>query len=222
MRGSHLIFLVCLLWALTVTGCGDAPQPVNTNSAVNTNATVNSSPAENPLKNLSNVAFNTPEKMRLNETQHIQFLLSPNVSTGELAGRIEEEGKVETRAGVRTSDRVEAVLTGSGFKITELTPKEQDISLDATEPVAWKWEIKALEGGPQRLDLTLNSVVPREGVVTRRSVRSFDATILIDVTLQDRITTFVGNNWQWLWTTLLVPVGTAIFVSLRRRRAKAA
>ncbi len=53
-----------------------------------------------------------------------------------------------------------------------------------------------------------------------RKIRTFTKTIRVRVTLGRRLAGFVGDNWQWLWGTLLVPLAGWLWA--RRRKAKSA
>lgn len=247
MRTLILIIFSCLAFLSTTTGCDDGSShqgAVNANAVVvNTNAppgnfTTNTGASENTnmsfrrleremvanpearLKNLTTVAFTAPETMPLKTAQHIQMLLSPDMTRRELIGRLKEPGRREGAESIRTSDRVEAVLSGSAFTITELTPREQDIDLNRSEPVEWRWEVKADSPGTHRLFLVLNSVVYEEGTARKRTVRSFDRQITINVGWDERVLAFVGDNWQWLWTTVFIPLFPIVWAW--RRRAKEA
>lgn len=196
---------------------------IGTNGQANTGTVANANNENKSLlNNISNAVFNPPETMKLHQTEHIQLLLSPTHTSEELKALIVEGAgsTLHTVENIRTSDRVEAVLTGSAFKITELSPREQDIAQVRDVPVEWKWEVKALEDGRHRLDLTLNSVIYNGSVPSRRTIKSHKAEIFIDVTWQDRVTAFVSENWQWLWAALIVPVAPILFARLRRRRSE--
>ena len=49
-------------------------------------------------------------------------------------------------------------------------------------------------------------------------VRTFDRTIEVKVSVGQRLAGFVGNNWQWLWAVVVVPVGGLIVSRIRGRR----
>jgi hypothetical protein len=49
-------------------------------------------------------------------------------------------------------------------------------------------------------------------------VKTFERTLEVDVTLRERLQTFVEGNWQWLWTALFVPLGALLLQRRRQRR----
>ena len=150
-----------------------------------------------------NIAFNAPATMKLEDTARIQLLLGLKNSIEQLSQMVEAEGAKEG-ARVKVSNYMEARLSGSGFQITAITPEVQAItSSDVTE---WKWEVEAVRPRSQHLHLTLSAIFNVEGTSATRTIRTFDKTIEVTVTWPQRISSFLANNWQWLWATLLVPV----------------
>jgi hypothetical protein len=67
-------------------------------------------------------------------------------------------------------------------------------------------------GGQQQLHLVLNVSV--EG--TSRMIRSFERTIVVNVSWGQRLSGFASDNWQWLWAVIVVPIGGWLW---RRRNA---
>ena len=152
----------------------------------------------------ANIAFNSPQKINLNETAQIQLLLSLQKPMDELREAIAAAGEREG-AKVRVSNRMEARLSGPNFQITAITTEEQAVgSIDTVE---WKWEIKPTAPGRHRLHLTLTALFSVDGANTRRSVRTFDKSIEVEVTAGQWASEFFGKNWQWLWAAILLPIG---------------
>jgi hypothetical protein len=53
----------------------------------------------------------------------------------------------------------------------------------------------------------LEAEVKIDGEVTPRLINMFDGSIAVTITPRQRVEHFAKDNWQWLWTALLVPVG---------------
>ena len=151
----------------------------------------------------ANIAFNSPQTLNLDDTAEIQLLLSLKKSVEELRREITSPGPTEG-AVVKVANRMQARLTGSDFQITAITPEEQAIGSNGT--VQWKWEIKPLSVGRHNLHLTLTAIFNVDGATTRRSIRTFDRTIDVEVTRGQVVAGFIKNNWQWLWAAILLPV----------------
>jgi hypothetical protein len=137
-------------------------------------------------------------------------------SIEELQEQITEVGEREG-ARVRITDEMEARLTGLGFKIEAITVERQ--AIDPTGVTRWKWQIEPTETGTRHLHLTLTGFIDLERSRRQLTIRTFERTLLIKVTWQDRVMGFFGDNWQWLWTALFVPL---LLWWLQRRRTRRA
>jgi hypothetical protein len=194
-----------LLWAAT-SMTGSAPEP--SQPAVVTSTL----PPGDPLAAIDqlleamefgNVAFNAPRSMNFQDTAVIQLVLGLATPTDELKQMIEAAGEKEG-ARIRVSDRMEARLTGPNFAITAITPEIQAVS--RTDITEWKWEVKPIIDGHQRLHLTLSALLSVDGASTPRAIRTFDEIIEVEVAWHQRVGSFFAQNWQWLWAAVLIPV----------------
>ncbi len=150
-----------------------------------------------------NIAFNTPTSIPLGESQVIHLVLSTRETVENLKTLVEAEGP-KTGAQIRVGSEMEARLTGKGFKIQAITPETQ--AVNSVETTEWKCEVEPTEGGRQRLHLTMSAVLTIDGHQVPRSIKTFERIIEVRVTRARQISDFIGNNWQWLWATILVPI----------------
>ena len=171
---------------------------------------------------LGNITYNAPDTMLLGDRHDIYLLLSPSQSAEQLQSQLQSRlGHPETLQSVqiKIAERMQATLTGEGFEITPSEPQEQAVS--GTEPTEWHWTVSSKEAGQQELQLDLYVlVVLKDSPPMPRKIRTFTKTIRVRVTLGRRLAGFVGDNWQWLWGTLLVPLAGWLWA--RRRKAKSA
>lgn len=153
-----------------------------------------------------NIVFNVPERIRLGQAQTIQLLLSPTQTAQQLRQQIRLDTSDNLRdTTIRVSTVMHADLQGGAFNILSITPEVQAIS--RKEPTEWRWEVWGTAPGPQQsLHLTLYAIFEINGREMPRSIQTFEEVIEIDVTLSQQISQFVGNNWQWLWTALVIPL----------------
>lgn len=165
----------------------------------------------------ANIAFAAPRELGLNEQGEVQLLLSTRQPISELKDQISDLGAKEG-ASILVSDVMTATLTGLGFSIEEITPTTQVVA-DAGV-TQWRWSVEPTRPGTRRLHLTLSALISVNGSERPYTVRSFERVLPVNVTWSGRLTGFVGKNWQWLWTTLLVPGVLALWGYLRRRRSK--
>jgi hypothetical protein len=171
---------------------------------------------------LANVVFNVPSTINLGDSYDLHLLLSPTKSVDELQKDLQSQiiGNQNLEgAAVKITPMMEARLTGQNFEITAGTPETQAVS-DQTE-TQWVWDVKAKETGLQQLHLTLSALVTVKGSTTPFVVQTFDRRITVSVTWGQRISSFAGQNWKWLWTTILVPIGGWMWKKWRNERANA-
>ena len=164
---------------------------------------------------LANVAFNAPTTLQVHEATVIQLLVSLEKPISDLQDELDEAGEQEG-ASAHVTPRMEARLTGHGFKIDAITEETQAVVRGAT--TEWKWDVEAVETGNQRLHLTLTALLEVNRDQTHFTIRTFDKTVAIDVTLTDRVTGFFNANWQWLWAFILVPLAGLVWKAISRRR----
>ena len=143
----------------------------------------------------ANIAFNSPQTLNLNETTQIKLLLSLKKSIEELQREISSSSPGSTDgASIKVANRMEARLTGNNFQITAITSEEQAIG--ENETVEWRWQIKPLSTGFHNLHLTLTAIFEIDGSATRRSLRTFDKSIEVEVTTSQIVSSFIEKNWQ--------------------------
>ncbi len=175
--------------------------------------TIDSLLAELPT---GNIAFNTPPRMNLEETAYIQLLLDLTKSVEDLKQKIEEKGLKEGDT-IRVAPQMQALLIGSKFDITPITPEIQPITKQAV--TEWKWEISPKQVGDHELHLTLNAIVKLEGDKATRFIKAFDRTLQVEVTWRQVTAGFLSENWQWLWAVVVAPVA-GWFWRQRNRKKK--
>jgi hypothetical protein len=157
------------------------------------------------------IAFNAPDRMQAGDVAEIRLLLSPDLTVAALQEQLQGLPGVVQGAVIKVAPRMEATLTGQNFTITAVTPSTQAVARNET--TEWRWDVSAHSAGEHRLHLVLNATI--EG--TSRTLRTFDRTIVVDVTLGQQISAFARDNWEWLWATVLVPVAGWVW---KRRSAR--
>lgn len=166
------------------------------------------------------VVFNVPKTMEIDETIRLRLLLQPGKSAADLAAlferqrRPEEVGELETSQTVRAADEMVAKLQSETLEVTNLGTDAQAVRRN--EPTEWEWSVKAVEGGPQRLTLTLYAIRPGT-VAPRRIGEPLEYPMTVNVPIARVATDFIAGNWEWLWTFLLAPVGGWLWQRRRRR-----
>jgi hypothetical protein len=161
----------------------------------------------------ASISYNAPTDLHLGETVEIQLLLAPRRTVAQLKDELTAIGERRGRQ-IKFSNRMEARLTGSSFKIESIGSELRAVNPGTT--TAWRWEVEPTEAGQHELHLTLSALLFVEGVSTPYEVETFDTEIKVNVTWFDRAGDFVSGNWTWLWSVILFPLG-AWLVHNRRR-----
>ncbi|EJG0703723.1 hypothetical protein C4G67_RS06115 [Vibrio parahaemolyticus] len=149
------------------------------------------------------IAFNVPSSMKLSELKEINLLLSHSKSVQSLVDTINIEGK-KYGSEIKLSNRMQATLKGSGFEVTELSPRIQAVSSDVTSK--WKWEVKAKEAGVLNLHFNLSALITLDGASTPIVVDTFNKKVEVKVTKVEAMKHFIISNWQWIVATLIIPL----------------
>jgi hypothetical protein len=106
---------------------------------------------------------------------------------------------------------MEARLTGQNFAITAISPEVQATSRN--EITSWSWEVKPKTKSKQYLHLTLTALIRINGNSTPRTLHTFSKAVNAEVTQAQQLESLAGQNWQWLWATLLVPIAGWVWKS---------
>jgi hypothetical protein len=133
---------------------------------------------------LANIAFTAPQTLQLGDTTQVQLVLSARESIRQLKKRLSEIG-VKHGARIRTSNRMEAHLVGSGFTIEALRPEIQVVT--GLAPTEWKWDVEATKPGTHHLTLTVSAFIDLERESTPLLAKTFDKTLTVQVTLYERV-----------------------------------
>ena len=171
-----------------------------------------------------NVAFNTPQRMQFRESRTIALIASPKLDatalSEELRQRIGGDDPIAVEA-LQIAPLMEAQLAGApAFEVAPLTPTRQPVSRAA--PTEWRWNVTANETGTQTLHLTINAIVTVDGERFPRSLNVLDRDIEVEITTMQLVGMFVGENWQWLAGTIVIPLALWLWTnrkgSTRKRR----
>ncbi|MDR6475162.1 hypothetical protein J2778_002656 [Paraburkholderia graminis] len=153
------------------------------------------------------MAFNTPPPMNVDDNEaKIELRIGPSQSSAELVQSITAPGSVQVHE-VQISNRMKATLFADpdGLSVTSRSPALQAVSGRA--PSVWVWSVKPRKAGEYPVHVALEAEVKIDGELTPRLIDVFDGTIAVTITPRQRVEHFAKDNWQWLWTALLVPVG---------------
>jgi hypothetical protein len=126
-----------------------------------------------------NIAFNTPEHVRLGKPQIIEAKLAVSLSGDALIAQLNEAGKKE-KARIQVADRMAATLSGgAAFDVSPSGPQQQLIS--HTQVTTWTWEVTAKQPGTQYLLLSVDAILTVDGKEGTRNINTFTRKIEVEV-----------------------------------------
>ena len=163
----------------------------------------------------ANIAFNTPTELHLDEEEAVRLLVSREQVIDELKEQIEEAARKEGHQ-IRVSDVMVATLTGLDFDIVRTSDARQPVA--STGVTMWGWSVEPTEPGTRSLHLTISALIDVNGTEETLTVKTFDRTWTVVVPWPDRVTGFAGENWQWLWTAIFLPLAAIVWRRLRIRQ----
>jgi hypothetical protein len=170
-----------------------------------------------------NIAFNSPEEMNVGETTTIKLILSGNQSVQKIEATLKKDLGVEDEilgAKVKIAELMKADLNASelDFKIEPLSDKEQAVS--TTESTEWIWKVTPKKAGKKDIHLRLSAIIKISDSTLPHTVKTFDKYINVKVTAAKMLSIFISDNWQWLWTTILIPLAPFIWNVYQKRKEK--
>lgn len=168
---------------------------------------------------LGSIAFNTPETIAYGEAATIELLASLKEAEESLRQAVRGDGPVDS-ARVQLGDRMEARLTGTGFRIEAITPETQAVSHQ--QRTLWRWEIEPTRPADLELHLTLSAIFKIDGESVTRTIQTFERTIYVEVPLAKRVQNFVAGNYQFIGSAFVIPIVGALYHRHRKKRRAAA
>jgi hypothetical protein len=173
---------------------------------------------------IGQIAFNVPPVMALDQSYLIALNLGLSKTEEELKTDLRNQGvKGDLKSdSIKVDTNMQAILSGDGFTITPVTADKLPIS--ANNITEWKWDVRPVKTGTLRLHVVINALVDLNDGAGKQPypVRTFDQEYQIAVPWRNRfVFAFVGNNWQWLWATLVIPVAGLLWNRRRKKKGKA-
>jgi len=167
------------------------------------------------------IAFKAPEEMIVSKAETIEARITHQQQTPPLIEGLEGEGKTIVEP-LKVSCRMRVTLTAEdAFTIVPITPSEIRL-LDPQEPYSsWKWDVTPKKSGVHKIHLIAEAIaeIPKLG---ERSlyIKTFDYTIRVRVT-KDSVLNWVWQNWQYILTSIVIPlIGWLWYLYSKRKEKK--
>ena len=160
-----------------------------------------------------NMAFKVEPEMFIDQQSEATLLIDTTVTQKELEQLI---GPGATGSSLLVSKVIVTKLIAPTFEVTAVTPERQ-VLIDG-QPTKWQWLLRPLEQGKHKVTLSVTAVLKVDDQSVERFIVTFERDIFVHVTIENRLSKFWHNNWQWVISTLLLPLAVW-FWHRRRKRA---
>lgn len=160
-------------------------------------------------------AVSAPSTATAGDTFSVFLRVSPEKLVAvmqSLQDEFPENLTVKGKEGIKLTPRMTASVSGFGFEVSPESGQVQAIS--AKEATTWAWQVKAVEPGLHTLTFTLSGTLSVEGQDVPRNFYDYRQKVQVAVSPIG----FVERNWQWLTTTLVLPIITFLWTYYRKPR----
>lgn len=165
---------------------------------------------------MGRVLFACPSEMRVESSERVEVRISGDAKQDITEGLEKRGVPIETAA--KISPVMKVTLTpdeGAVFDIKPLSEDEQLVSGDGFSQ--WVWSVTPLKSGKHNLYLTVNAVVNVPGLgPQKREIPVLTQAVQVRADMAYSAGQFWHSNWQWISTTLLIPIGLWLW----KRRSK--
>lgn len=161
----------------------------------------------------ANMVLSVPDTANIDEDVRVELVLSLQKAMDELRKDISESGVQHTDV-ILVSRILEVQITAPDFDVKPITPTRQLLS--STKTNSWKWTLQAKSSGVHSIDVSVTAVVELSGARTEHHIKTFNKRVDIEITAQQLLSQWFSKYWQWLATTIVVPLFLWWFKSRRK------
>lgn len=151
----------------------------------------------------ASLAFVLRDKANVSEDIKAQLLIDPTQGIEQLEKELTVRGQRISKK-IEVSKIVTAKITAPDFDVTLITPEEQILSF--TKPTEWLWTLSPKSSGKFEVNLSVNAVITVNGRETSHHLKTFDKTIVIEITNQQIVKNWIDKNWQWVIGSIIIPL----------------
>ncbi len=159
--------------------------------------------------NPGQILINAPHVMRVGVTEEFVLRIASAGQNAGISTNLPANGQSSTSE-IHVTPMMSATLAGKGFTIEKTSPEEQMVGTGSfTE---WSWQVTPAESGD--LVLVANVMVKLDDRVKAIPNRW---PVQVSPNVGRSVSIFLASNWQWLSTTLIIPL---ILLGWRQRKKR--
>lgn len=158
------------------------------------------------------ISFVIPVEANIEDSVRAELIITPEAINATLNHTVDG---MRQEATILVTQVVRADLRTDDFDVTAITSTEQ--VLLKTESTQWLWKLRPLHPGDAEVVLTVTAIVKTDFGNSQRQMKAFEKTIDINITKRQIVMSFIEDNWQWLWSTLFVPVVLLLYRRFKKK-----
>jgi|GEM_PF-3495588 len=164
------------------------------------------------------VVFTAPDTMHSGDTSAVDLRIAAKGREGNILEDL-PQGVTSTAVQEHITPVMEAHLDGgSGMDVQSLTKEVQSVAGGGF--AEWRWNVTPKSAGKQRLTITISvHLTYPDGHVEAKTVRTMTRDVTVSANVSGSVKGFFASYWQWLTTTLIIPI---VIFFYRKRSGSAA
>ena len=154
-------------------------------------------------------AIHSPKSVTRGESFQVHLDIAP----AKLEQLLRDKTRVKSRIAfdrAKLTPVMAARLTGIGFEINPKDAVEQAIS--GATITSWSWQAKATDSGMRKLTIKLAGTIEIEGKSLPREFYEYTKEVEVSVGIRG----FVEQYWQWLATSIALPIAAWAWTLFKR------
>ncbi|MFZ2422474.1 MAG: hypothetical protein WA029_15185 [Anaerolineae bacterium] len=153
------------------------------------------------------ILYNPPEEMTEGERERVEVRITQNM-TASLTEGLKGSGAPRIEQ-IPVASFMKVRLTSDSFDITPVSSEEQIVAGDTY--TQWAWDVVPQRSGTHALILVVTARVKLAGFSDeQRDLDIIERTINVRVNPVYSVQSFISNNRDWLFPTVLVPLIIAL------------
>lgn len=153
------------------------------------------------------ILYNPPEEMTEGERERVEVRITQNM-TASLTEGLKGSGAPRIEQ-IPVASFMKVRLTSDSFDITPVSSEEQIVAGDTY--TQWAWDVVPQRSGTHALILVVTARVKLAGFSDeQRDLDIIERTINVRVNPVYSVQSFISNNRDWLFPTVLVPLIMAL------------
>jgi len=162
-----------------------------------------------------NVVYKIPKDMTVRTTYQVIVRISK--STLNIYENLNGEVKTSSIPITETMEVKLIDVSPSDRKMFDIIADNSAVQLveNGEEVTQWSWNITPIRSGKSKLKVVVSII---KGGTTKETVYVDDVSVKADVT--KTVPLFIGNYWQWLFSTLLLPLFYWLYAKRKKKKAE--